>query len=1549
MQVFTKSTEAHSKTSSSKTAHFESSVSSPFFQPKPVPNTEDGVQRQAAEPSGAQGLPAIHRNGNVYQHGTVQRLCTECRQDAEPEEVQRQAAPLSLTLQRAEEEPEEIKRQEIGPEEEVQRQEANPQSQTVSNSPAEAPGTKPAISPEAPMVSLAQAVPVSVTAPSPVIQPSLKVGVPDSPLEREADEMAERVQRMPQKQWAAAAVQVAPPAVQRQEEEEEVQAKFAQRAPELQRSADGGLSTTPQFSSRLKSSGAGAPLPPASRKHMEGAFGANFSTVRIHTGTEAAQLSSGIGAHAFTHKNHIYFNAGAYNPSTPGGQFLLAHELTHTLQQGAAVQRAGEGTSLRNGRAEPNTTDTGLAPSPQLPQAETMPPEEPASREPTPLPENVAPLPALQPEEPPESIAGEEAPETEMPEETVGQDVSVAVPAGPEASASGGSPLLSPEPLMPEPPSELGPEARQRLGQAQSNAGRNASSSRSLPSAAENTAEARGAVTEPDEETRARASGELTAQLNERPEPSPEIEELCERIRQVIRSKRPPDEDSLLEADPEEAAGEAGTQLNNNISSDVDRVGGEYDSMDSPPAGERQQEGQDPNVPPNAFGGPDIDATQAAPDPVPAEDVSLDNDVENTSSSLEQAGMSTEVADAIQDPNNPVVQARETQGELEETAAQAPAEVLAQQDVAIAGAQADMQALQAQALEALQRSRSESISGAGQQQVTMAGSEEQQRAAIGQRAEEIFNQAQTDVNNLLQPLTRTAMEMWETGKARLATEFRQHLDEVQSWVDERHSGVGGLITGAYDYFAGLPDWVTREYDSAERRFGDGVCDKIREISTYVNSVILACEQIIDNADQEIATLFENAREELGDWAVQEQERFANRLTGLRNQVHETQENFNRDLANRAAESVQEVRQEIHSLREAAKGLIGKIADAIQQFLDDPIRFIINGLLTLVGIEPARFWALAARIQQVIADIADDPLGFAGNLLSAIGQGFEQFFDNFGTHLLEGLIEWLFSGLGAMGIQIPREFSLSSIITFFLQLMGFTWERIRRLLARHIGEQNVAIIEQAYQLLSTLIEMGPEGIFEMIKDMLNPQNILDMILEAAVEFLVEAIVRQVSVRLLLMFNPVGAIAQAIEAIYKVLKWIFENAARIFTLIETVVNGMADIVAGNIGGMANAVEQALKRLLVPVIDFIAELFSLGALPERVADVVRGMQDWIEGILDRAIGFLANQARNLVQALGFGRNNEEEQVNENLEEGDGEVGKIVPFYNNQHRVFINVQGTDAEVYMSSVRMPVVARLSEWQQGIETLRDEDEKNRVKSLISTARTKITETERFALSTLNEMNDPEPDENQINSVDNQTEQSEESLSSILTEIYEIFDNAQGEGGRIALYTVFFGQPGVSFDRAEYYSQLKGQERGINALKVSEWSSNRARYLEEGRAESGSRAQQEYRQRVAVTLRELKQDEGMSVEESIVWVEEYMSTQAALHDPDQVAGGDPEGIADGDFSSITGLGNLRINSSIGSKWAKLGRIQGLDEHVRDETRDMSESQKENMLMNVRLEF
>jgi len=77
-------------------------------------------------------------------------------------------------------------------------------------------------------------------------------------------------------------------------------------------------------------------LPASTRRDMEQRFQVDFADVRVHRDSEAAQLSAGIGARAFAHGAHVYFGRGEYAPDTNAGRRVLAHELAHVVQQGAA-------------------------------------------------------------------------------------------------------------------------------------------------------------------------------------------------------------------------------------------------------------------------------------------------------------------------------------------------------------------------------------------------------------------------------------------------------------------------------------------------------------------------------------------------------------------------------------------------------------------------------------------------------------------------------------------------------------------------------------------------------------------------------------------------------------------------------------------------------------------------------------------------------------------------------------------------------------------------------------------------------------------------------------------------------------------------------------------------------------------------------------------------------------------------------------------------------------------------------------------------------------
>ncbi len=160
-------------------------------------------------------------------------------------------------------------------------------------------------------------------------------------LEMEADQMANQVLQM--KPIKTSEPISTTNIIQRKcvdcEEEGPLQKKsLSERvAPLVQRkteSTDEGTVASDAVNTKInQSEGGGQPIAKNTRGFMESGFGSDFSNVRIHTDSNAKQLSNELQAHAFTVGNDIYFNEGKYQPNSHSGKHLLAHELTHTIQQ----------------------------------------------------------------------------------------------------------------------------------------------------------------------------------------------------------------------------------------------------------------------------------------------------------------------------------------------------------------------------------------------------------------------------------------------------------------------------------------------------------------------------------------------------------------------------------------------------------------------------------------------------------------------------------------------------------------------------------------------------------------------------------------------------------------------------------------------------------------------------------------------------------------------------------------------------------------------------------------------------------------------------------------------------------------------------------------------------------------------------------------------------------------------------------------------------------------------------------------------------------------
>lgn len=185
-----------------------------------------------------------------------------------------------------------------------------------------------------------------------LLQPKLRVGAHDDPTEREADRVADAVTR------PVAVVEPVVPSItsvpvlrrcgcegpctcEKDGAKDEEDAEPAESLVQPKQRAGAPATPPDDVESRIDASrGRGAALPPEAREHMESRFGFDFSRVRVHTDAASHALNRDLDALAFTVGADIYFGPGQFQPATRTGQRLLAHELTHVVQQGPAGHTA---------------------------------------------------------------------------------------------------------------------------------------------------------------------------------------------------------------------------------------------------------------------------------------------------------------------------------------------------------------------------------------------------------------------------------------------------------------------------------------------------------------------------------------------------------------------------------------------------------------------------------------------------------------------------------------------------------------------------------------------------------------------------------------------------------------------------------------------------------------------------------------------------------------------------------------------------------------------------------------------------------------------------------------------------------------------------------------------------------------------------------------------------------------------------------------------------------------------------------------------------------
>lgn len=311
---------------------------------------------------------------------------------------------------------------------------------------------------------------------------------------------------------------------------------------------------------------------------------------------------------------------------------------------------------------------------------------------------------------------------------------------------------------------------------------------------------------------------------------------------------------------------------------------------------------------------------------------------------------------------------------------------------------------------------------------------------------------------------------------------------------------------------------------------------------------------------------------------------------------------------------------------------GDPLNRIIEFVGVVIQTVITLILQLMNFPSELLGNIIANATAAIDDIMNDPVGFLVNIVAAMKAGFEGFFGNIASYLLEGLSGWLFRGLRGLGIEPPTSLSVEAIITLVIQVLGVTTETLWTKLGERIGPERVEQIRGAldhltgaWTFIKDVQERGITAVWEFLQDQLS--NLWETVLTTARDWIMREIVERVVTRLLSMLDPTGvmAVINGTIAFFDAVQSAIEYFRELLEIVDGYVSTIASVARGDVAPGAAMLESGLASAVPVAIGFLANQVGLGNVPEKVQEIIVGLRE----LVDQALDWLFDQAMALGRA--------------------------------------------------------------------------------------------------------------------------------------------------------------------------------------------------------------------------------------------------------------------------------------------------------------------------------
>jgi len=776
--------------------------------------------------------------------------------------------------------------------------------------------------------------------------------------------------------------------------------------------------------------------------------------------------------------------------------------------------------------------------------------------------------------------------------------------------------------LRPPPRRVAQPKADPRFVAVSEQIKRGAAQLKKHPPPAQKAREASRSAKAPANERLAAAKAKVVDKVQEAPTPKPQPSSFKALLRAEIEKAMPK---TLGDTEKFMEGGQSGAlkgALGANVASQKESAAGPVEQATQ----QAPNPGSVPATPSAALPAepaparPAVNGAAAMPPPATPAEASLEQSKKDTSEALKEEKIKPESLSKANDPRFSAVAA--AQGAVVAQASKAPAGFRAREAAVLAGARAQAGGQAARGSLLLAGTKAGGNAKVLSRQQQQAAKEEAERQKVAADIEGIFSQTKARVEKRLSGLDGEVSAIFDPGvEAALATMKSYVDDRIFKYKLERYLSIPGVGLARWlrDQALGLPAEVNAFYVQGRNVFQAAMDRLIDRVANLVERRLAEAKGDVAAGQAQIKAYVARLPANLkatGDAAAKA---VGDRFNELSASIDAKKEELASSLAQKYKEAFDKADEALKAMQDENKGLLQQFAEKLGE--------VVKALLEF----KAKLMAILRKGQDAIQLILDDPIAFLGNLIAAVKGGFSAFVGNIWTHLKAGFMKWLFGSLAAAGIALPSDLSLPSILKLVLDVLGITYDKMRAKAVKLIGERAVAMIEKAVEYVREFVTGGPAKLWEKVKEDLA--NLKDMVIGAIQDWLITTIVKQAVAKVVSMFNPAGAIVQAIMAIYNVIMFVVEKAQQIIALVEAVVNSVHAIASGAIGGAISWIEKSLASAIPIVIGFLARLLGLGGISEKIKEFIKKVQAKVDAAIDKAIAKVVAMVKKLFGAAKAG----------------------------------------------------------------------------------------------------------------------------------------------------------------------------------------------------------------------------------------------------------------------------------------------------------------------------